>query len=321
MGQYLRERVYPLSFLVMARLLTFWRFRYRRVLLFLAFFIVSLLLVNIVIRVDKSLPSQANELQHKKDYHFLELPSSGEILGNNSSGYKGPFFQYNLHWSMNTEKFPLAKPWFTRNGTVRASARYSSRLALWPEEVSAFSTDPNTDRIVNQLMYVPPGYSPSQYLPHGKLPLKKILLYFGKAGWGDLPRGRRKFLQDKCPVNTCFLMDNADLIESADAVVFKDRFMWPKKGRPIGQLWVLFLLECPLHTQLFTSMGPHVINWTATYRADSDIPTPYEKYLDYKSIFGDSPIAPNNVDLFESKLLLSQPSLVHNCATICFFDY
>lgn len=37
------------------------------------------------------------------------------------------------------------------------------------------------------------------------------------------------------------------------------------------------MLECPYHTQHIKQND--VFNWTATYRRDSDIVTPYEKWV------------------------------------------
>jgi len=70
-----------------------------------------------------------------------------------------------LEWSVNLKQTPLPKPWFFENGTIKASQRYSSKLAIWPEEVELNSLDVNSDRIINQLMYV----------PHGKLAYKTTL--------------------------------------------------------------------------------------------------------------------------------------------------
>ena len=65
-------------------------------------------------------------------------------------------------------------------------------------------------------------------------------------------------------------------------------------ARPPHQLWMLYMLECPLHTgaasaghkrSTITSLSPGsvqshaAVNWTATYRADSTIVTPYEKWV------------------------------------------
>lgn len=38
---------------------------------------------------------------------------------------------------------------------------------------------------------------------------------------------------------------------------------------------MLYLLECPYHTQTVKNA---IVNWTATYRHDSDIVAPYERW-------------------------------------------
>ncbi|OTF75411.1 glycoprotein 3-alpha-L-fucosyltransferase A-like protein [Euroglyphus maynei] len=177
-------------------------------------------------------------------------------------------------------------PWFMPNGTVRpSSSNDDNNLILWPEQMTTTDDNPMNDRIINQLMYVPNDYDEKQFYPYGeRRPLKKILLAYGKQSWPGLPMGRTRFIEDRCPVNACFIIGNKALIDKADAVIFKDRFIWPSKGRAsMKQIWILFLLESPLHTQLFSSLPPNVINWTATYRHDSDIVTPYAKFLPYNS--------------------------------------
>lgn len=179
----------------------------------------------------------------------------------------------------------VAKPWFMQNGTIQASK--NENLALWPEEMIMDNMFMN-DRIVNQLMFIPKDYDENDFVPIGKKALKKILIAH-KKGWNDLPLGRAQFLKDKCPVNACFILSNSKLIDHADAVIFKDRFSWPKLGRTSSkQLWILFLLESPHNTQSFSSLPANVFNWTATYRHDSDIVTPYEKFVSYESIFDDN---------------------------------
>ena len=39
-------------------------------------------------------------------------------------------------------------------------------------------------------------------------------------------------------------------LQSADIVMFKDHFTMPTFRRPPSQLWLLYMLECPLHTQV-----------------------------------------------------------------------
>ena len=55
-------------------------------------------------------------------------------------------------------------------------------------------------------------------------------------------------------------------------------FQHPNHKRNPFQVWILFLLEAPPNTQAFYNLN-HVINWTATFRHDSDLVAPYEKYF------------------------------------------
>ncbi|ODN06508.1 Glycoprotein 3-alpha-L-fucosyltransferase A [Orchesella cincta] len=109
--------------------------------------------------------------------------------------------------------------------------------------------------------------------------IKTILLYYGLGmSWGShITNGRQVFLQQKCPINACRLTGNRAQLSKADIVVFKDVFMHPKIRRPPGQLWIMYMLECPLNTQNF--LEKNAFNLTATYRHDSDIVTPYEKWV------------------------------------------
>ncbi|XP_053954102.1 glycoprotein 3-alpha-L-fucosyltransferase A [Anastrepha ludens] len=138
--------------------------------------------------------------------------------------------------------------------------------------------DPHSDRIVNQLMYVPPNYE--KVRASGRL--KVILLYNGLGPW-NVKQGRDVFLRSKCPVDTCELTPNRGSADKADMILYKDHFIPTGLGRPLNpkQVSLLYYLECPYHTQ--NVKVPDAINWTATYRRDSDIVTPYEKWVYYDS--------------------------------------
>ncbi|CAG2103856.1 unnamed protein product [Medioppia subpectinata] len=196
----------------------------------------------------------------------------GHLNERSLNGLNGNTNRHNYRLNVLNHNLNADKPWFMANGSRRPTSRMADALALWPED---HTTDHTEDRIVNQLMYFPADYKPSSN------ELKKIVLYLGRGGWNDVPMGRTKFVSDKCPVDRCFLTSNAAEAPEADAIFFKERFQWPKHRRPMHQIWILFLLECPLHTQLFTHLGHRVFNWTATYRHDSDIVAPYEKFVPY----------------------------------------
>ncbi len=64
--------------------------------------------------------------------------------------------------------------------------------------------------------------------------------------------GRDTFLTDECPVNLCTIsFTDSD----ADLVIFKEdfanRFTMPSFQRPLNQLWMIYMLENPLHTHIF----------------------------------------------------------------------
>ena len=173
---------------------------------------------------------------------------------------------------------PHQRPWFTKDGTVLPESLPGERkLMLWPSEESG-------DRITSQLMYKPPP-PPPQDVDHPDIgdsekstpALKKILLYNGIAAWGGLKAGRGQFLKLKCPVDTCVLTTGRSEVASADAILFKDHFSLPQHERDMDQVWIMYMLECPLHTQHFAHSN--VFNWTATYRHDSDLVAPYERWV------------------------------------------
>lgn len=283
------------------------RVRYRRLFLLCIVLCVSFLLAinslfwfqikpSVVAPEDEDYPEESNQTEQ------LAVERKPVVIYNFTLDDR-PKQHYRMEWS--TGRTSTSKPWFMRNGDIRPEMSYAPKLSLWPEEIEN-NDDPRSDRIINQLMYVPEGYVEENFLPKGSLPLKKILLAYGKTGWSGLPFGRKKFLDDKCPVNACFIMSNPELIAKADAVIFKDRFVWPKQGRQnLNQIWIAFLLESPYNTQLFRPVDSNIFNWTATYRHDSDIVAPYEKYTTYESLYDHQ--LPLNLDLFENRTLTSLP--------------
>lgn len=156
------------------------------------------------------------------------------------------------------------KPWFFRGGTKWPKPDKKHKIKLFPHQDSG-------DRIGNQLMYLPPNYE--EILDSGKM--KTILLYNGLGPW-DAKKGREAFTKFKCPVNTCTLTSDRNLASTADMLLYKDHYLSPGVARSPHQIYMLYLLECPYHTQYVKY--PSVFNWTATYRTDSDIVTPYEKW-------------------------------------------
>ncbi|XP_078036874.1 glycoprotein 3-alpha-L-fucosyltransferase A [Augochlora pura] len=163
---------------------------------------------------------------------------------------------------------PSRRPWYMKKGIRRPfpalkSNRTGRRLArLWPEE------DAYDDRVTNQLMFVPNDYNKTLT----ERLLKKIMVPHGMS---EAKVGQDIFLQHRCPVNTCTII--RDDPTEADLILFKD-YVTHVGRRSSKQVWMLYFLECPYHTQ---NVKNAIINWTATYRRDSDIVAPYERWQYY----------------------------------------
>ncbi|GAB1604738.1 glycoprotein 3-alpha-L-fucosyltransferase A-like [Argonauta hians] len=138
------------------------------------------------------------------------------------------------------------------------------------------------DRIEAQLKYVPLNYVPDKFprnqehiFRKNAKKLKKILIYNGFSVFQQ-KLGQDTFFDNKCPINTCYLTDDKSTSATADAILFYQGVR-PVRPRPNSQIWVLYMLECPFHTPGF-KYDKNSFNWTATYRHDSTIVTPYEKF-------------------------------------------
>ena len=138
-----------------------------------------------------------------------------------------------------TEEDEKFKPWFLSGGTrwplpAVISPTSGRRMALlWPEE------DPSSDRITNQLMFVPPSSSTGESIGQK---LKKILFYNGLGRWMPLKPGRDMFREYRCPVDTCSITLDQDQTIDADAIVYFGRFNFPDRPRPPRQVRCLHLL-------------------------------------------------------------------------------
>ncbi|OCT83904.1 3-galactosyl-N-acetylglucosaminide 4-alpha-L-fucosyltransferase FUT3 [Xenopus laevis] len=86
----------------------------------------------------------------------------------------------------------------------------------------------------------------------------------------------------------CWFTDDREKYSTANAVIFHhrdvcgSRSQLPQIPRPPGQYWVWFNLESPSHSPNLGMMD-NLMNLTMSYRADSDIFTPYGYLLPDKS--------------------------------------
>ncbi|WAR02338.1 FUCTA-like protein [Mya arenaria] len=134
------------------------------------------------------------------------------------------------------------------------------------------------DRIVKQMKFKSKSVLKLEKLGK-KIPVKNILLYNGYNDWGVKP-GRTSFVEQKCPVSACALTDRRVHGRNADAVLFRQEPRVPWTRRPPNQRWILFLLEAPYFTPNLDRFRG-LFNWVSSYRRDSDIAAPYEKFVKY----------------------------------------
>lgn len=173
-----------------------------------------------------------------------------------------------------------------------ANTRHEVPSCIWPEDCAS-------DRIVDQLLM--DAVSDKTF----KIHIQKDY---------TLPEGPDVFASDKCLVNKCELTYDLD---AADAIVFQnaDVFREPPKERRSEQVWVAYLLESPVNT--FDKRlerrwrGKYVFNWTASYRSDSDIVTPYSKFVPFS--FAGFDLDKDRVDSLVRRKRSKVAWLVSNC--------
>uniref|UniRef100_A0A1A9UGR0 Fucosyltransferase n=1 Tax=Glossina austeni TaxID=7395 RepID=A0A1A9UGR0_GLOAU len=171
------------------------------------------------------------------------------------------------------------KFWFFKNGKYSKSTavhkEFESEVAFRPSSKLFPFQDPYSDRIVNQLMYVPPDYEEIK----GSGKLKTILLVNSLKSLQVEEAGREVFLRSKCPVDTCAITLLDEYTDIADMILY-DNYIPPRISRPSNsrQVTMIYLLESAFRVNFKSSLS---VNWTATYRRDSDIVTPYGKWQYY----------------------------------------
>jgi len=102
------------------------------------------------------------------------------------------------------------------------------------------------------------------------------------AGLGNEPEGEEKFIKEQCPVSACRLTADRSVSLTAEMRLLQGDATFYLAKKPVGQIWTMFLLESPANTGAFSRAGD-LINWTATYRSDSTIVTPYERFVPYRN--------------------------------------
>ncbi|WAR27717.1 FUCTA-like protein [Mya arenaria] len=168
-------------------------------------------------------------------------------------------------------KFPQFESRLLSNKSFTVVKRLKDPVSLW-------KVHPSDDRILLQAKFNPKidlSLSP-----------KRILLEQGLAGW-NVKGGKQTFNDHDCPVQHCELHGHPNG-EVFDARIFKEIELYSRllQGaqaevpRHSDQVWIMFALESPEASPSYEGLND-VINWTATYRYDSTMVTPYDKFQVY----------------------------------------
>ena len=173
------------------------------------------------------------------------------------------------------------------------SKMHSNENLIWPDK-----NQPWDDRILKQMYFVPSTYRKTDRIIHILRP----------GGLGDDPGGQTKFLMEECPVDRCFLTADINSRLDVDAVVYQNDYITYTPVRKPNQIWILWLLESPINSFVLTPLA-NQLNWTATYRMDSTIVTPYAKFVHFDNFTG---LKPPQKDYSERKTK-SVAWFVSNC--------
>lgn len=146
---------------------------------------------------------------------------------------------------------PKQKPWYLENGTrypkpARISQKTGIRnVKLLPQE------EPDSDRILNQLMFIPPNYDSIVQSQN----VKTILAYNDYSPWWGIKNGDNVFKEHKCSVNTCRFTNNTNETQTADLVLFLESYNHTGEKRPSNQLYALYHSENPAYTHAIKYPG------------------------------------------------------------------
>ena len=182
----------------------------------------------------------------------------------------------------------------TTNAEVARSPRLENRTnaekpSLWPMPFS------NRDRIVDQLNY--------RLEPSAKRKSKEIFT----SDSNFYTTGR--FQKDNCPVKDCIFTHQP---QTADVVVFSGVSSSVSWARKTGQIWMSYMLEAPPNSGIYSPSGGQRVNWTATYRTDSTIVAPYERFVTFANVTKLPEKPTRNYALGKTK---QAAWFVSNCAT------
>ncbi|KAL3862033.1 hypothetical protein ACJMK2_008033 [Sinanodonta woodiana] len=160
------------------------------------------------------------------------------------------------------------------NRTQTFSKRNKITANIWK------TSDITNDRILAQKYFKPEVNT--------TLPPKYIYPQNGASSW-SVRTGKDIFVEHECPIQHCSILGSVLNPETkVDARLFKENDLGISDVRPFlnevkrfaEQVWIFFALESPMASPNYNNLNS-VINWTATYRPDSTVVAPYEKWVPF----------------------------------------
>jgi hypothetical protein len=230
-----------------------------------------------IIAKQRALNGAAANLTQERESKsaFTPSTSSRSLEDNLLRSTVEPLMSANFSGSLNEQ---LRNKYLHIEGISDNQPPTEIRRSLWlynPDDAS----NSDSDRIIAQMFHVPENYRRLQ--DRKQSPAVKSIYVDG--GFDDTPMGGTKFENDECPVAACRLTNSLTEADSADLRLFQSNAVFSFSRKPSGQIWAIFLLESPANTAQFNN-AKDIINWTATYRWDSTIVTPYAKFMRYKNV-------------------------------------
>lgn len=142
------------------------------------------------------------------------------------------------------------KPWYFKDGKrYPEPATISNVTGIRNAKLLPYE-DIGNDRILNQLMFVPPNYDLIK--KSGKF--KTILLY-NAPNWWEYSEGDDLFKNLECPVDTCQITLDKNKRRTADMVLFHDHYVHANIKRKSHQIYAISHSESPFHTVPFKYPG------------------------------------------------------------------
>jgi hypothetical protein len=207
-----------------------------------------------------------------------------------------------LFWATNQYEF-LRKPFAISSYAVNKSSKQhpsnSSKLvddviSLWTTALNiplspATLFDSELGDLAQRLLD-PPVPAPAR-------PLHIMRVFDGfKMEFGDIPASKRVLVDSGCavPPNACAFSENHDYrsLSTADVLLWHNAvpsdtiLSISSFKRPRQQIWAFAQFESPLLGGWFLEVfdDRQGVNWTISYRLDSTLPDPYERYVSRRQL-------------------------------------